>query len=125
MTMKNRGSLILFPTLILIGYLVALAGSQGGATLGGIPVLILVVGLAFLIQWLVFIPAYLFQTEKFFDITGSITYITVMGAALYFTRYSIPLETGSVLVAALVMIWAIQIGTNHFRRLKKDGKKDS
>jgi len=122
--MKNRGSLILFPTLILIGYLVALAGSQGGATLGGIPVLILVVGLAFLIQWLVFIPAYLFQTEKFFDITGSITYITVMGAALYFTRYSIPLDARSVLVAALVIIWAIRLGTFLFSRIRKAGKDD-
>jgi len=124
MTMKNRGSLILFPTLILIGYLVALAGSQGGATLGGIPVLMLVVGLAFLIQWLVFIPAYLFQTEKFFDITGSITYITVMGATLYYTRYSVPLDARSILVAALVIIWAIRLGTFLFSRIRKAGKDD-
>jgi steroid 5-alpha reductase family enzyme len=122
--MKNRGSLILFPTLILIGYLVALAGSQGGATLGGIPVLTLVVGLAYLIQWLVFIPAYLFQTEKFFDITGSLTYITVIGAALYFTRGSVTLDARSVLIAALVIIWAIRLGTFLFGRIRKAGKDD-
>jgi steroid 5-alpha reductase family enzyme len=124
MTMKNRGFIILFPTLILIGYLVALAGSQSGATLGGLPVLMLVVGLAFLIQWLVFIPAYLFQTETFFDITGSITYITVIVAALYFTRYSVPLDARSVLVAALVIIWAIRLGTFLFSRIRKAGKDD-
>ena len=31
--------------------------------------------LAFIIQWTLFVPAYIFQTEKFFDISGSITYI--------------------------------------------------
>ena len=30
---------------------------------------------AFIIQWVLFVPAYLFQTEKFFDISGSFTYI--------------------------------------------------
>ena len=122
--MKNRSSLIVFPILILIGYLVALAGSQGGATLGGIPVFTLVVGLAFLIQWLVFIPAYIFQTEKFFDITGSITYITVTGVELCYTRYSVDLDARSILVAALVIVWAIRLGTFLFSRIQKAGKDD-
>ena len=30
--------------------------------------------LAFLISWIAYIPAYLFQTEKFYDLTGSIKY---------------------------------------------------
>jgi steroid 5-alpha reductase family enzyme len=122
--MKNRSSLIIFPILILIGYLVALAGSQGGATLGGIPVFMLVVALAFLIQWLVFIPAYIFQTEKYFDITGSITYLIVTGVALCYTRYSVPLDARSVLVAALVILWAIRLGTFLFSRIRKAGKDD-
>jgi hypothetical protein len=54
--MKDRNSWITFPILLLVGALVALAGSQGGATLGGFPVFGLVVALAFLIQWLAFIP---------------------------------------------------------------------
>lgn len=122
--MKNRSSLIVFPILILIGYLVALAGSQGGVALGGIPVFMLVVALAFLIQWLVFIPAYIFQTEKFFDITGSMTYITVTGVALCYSRYSVPLDARSVLVAALVIVWAIRLGTFLFSRIQKAGKDD-
>jgi steroid 5-alpha reductase family enzyme len=122
--MKNRNSLIIFPILILIGYLVALAGSQGGATLGGVPVFMLVVALAFLIQWLVFIPAYIFQTEKYFDITGSITYITVTGVALCYSRYSVPLDARSILLAALVIVWAVRLGTFLFSRIRKAGKDD-
>jgi hypothetical protein len=69
MKTTDRNALIAFPILILIGLLVALAGSQGGSRVAGIPVFALLVGLAFLIQWLVFIPAYWRQTEKFFDLT--------------------------------------------------------
>ncbi len=124
MKKTDRDSLIVFPILILIGVLVALAGSQGGATLGGVPVFAIAVALAFLIQWLVFIPAYIFQTEKYFDITGGITYITVTGVALCYTRYTVPMDARSILVAALVIIWAIRLGTFLFSRIKKAGKDD-
>lgn len=124
MKKTDRNSLIVFPILILIGALVALAGSQGGATLGGVPIFAIAVALAFLIQWLAFIPAYIFQTEKFFDITGGITYITVTGVALCYTRYTVALDARSILVAALVIVWAIRLGTFLFSRIKKAGKDD-
>jgi steroid 5-alpha reductase family enzyme len=120
----NPTSVTIFPILILIGCLVALAGSQGGATLGSLPVFGILVGLAFLIQWLAFIPAYTAQTEKFFDITGSLTYIVVTGVALCYSRYSAPLDARSILVAALVIVWAIRLGTFLFSRIQKAGKDD-
>ena len=79
MKKTNSNALIVFVVVIIIGFLVALAGSQAGTSVAGIPLFALSVGLAFLIQWLAFIPAYLLQTEKFFDLTGSITYIAVVG----------------------------------------------
>jgi len=121
MKTNNRNSYILFPILIVIGALVALAGSQGGVTLGGVPVFAIAVGLAFLIQWLVFIPAYLFQTEKFFDLTGSITYILVTTIALVFSK---SMDARSVLLWALVITWAIRLGAFLFRRIQKAGKDD-
>ena len=124
MKSNNRGSYILFPILLVIGALVALAGSQGGATLGGVPVFTILVGLAFLIQWLVFIPAYLFQTEKFYDLTGSITYISVIGVAVCYSRYSIALDARSILLAVLVTVWALRLGTFLFGRIQKAGKDD-
>jgi len=124
MKTADRNALIAFPILIVIGFLVALAGSQGGATLGGVPVFAIAVGLAFLIQWLVFIPAYLFQTEKFFDLTGSLTYITVVGVAVCYSRYTTKLDARSILLAALVMIWALRLGAFLFGRIQKAGKDD-
>ena len=77
MNKTERTSLIIFLFLIVVALLFAFAGSQGGSALGGIPVFGVLVGLAMLIQWLAFIPAFRLQTEKFFDLTGSITYISV------------------------------------------------
>jgi steroid 5-alpha reductase family enzyme len=124
MNTTDRNALIAFPILIVVGALVALAGSQGGSKLGSVPVFTIAVGLAFLIQWLAFIPAYLFQTEKFLDLTGSITYISVVGVALCYSRYSTELDARSILLAALVMIWALRLGTFLFRRIQKAGKDD-
>ncbi|MBK7455486.1 MAG: DUF1295 domain-containing protein [Anaerolineales bacterium] len=121
MKKSDRIALITLPILILIGILVALAGSQGGIMLGGMPLFALSVGLAFVIQWLVFIPAYFMQTEKFFDITGSITYISITLAALFF---SADVDARSMLLAALVVIWAVRLGTFLFGRIQKAGKDD-
>jgi steroid 5-alpha reductase family enzyme len=121
MNKTDRNSLIVFPFLVLIGFLFALAGSQGGSTIAGIPVFGLMVGLAFLIQWLVFIPAFVRQTEKFFDLTGSLTYITVITLALILSK---AFDGRSILLFVLVIIWAIRLGVFLSRRVKKAGKDD-
>lgn len=117
----NRKSILVFPLLILIGALVAAAGSQGGSRIAGIPVFALLVGLAFIIQWLVFIPAYLRQTEKFFDLTGSLTYITITITALLL---STAVDARAILVGTLVILWAVRLGTFLFRRIRKAGRDD-
>lgn len=121
MKTTDRNSLIIFPILILIGILVALAGSQGGATVAGVPVFALIVGLAFLIQWLLFIPSYRMQTEKFFDLTGSLTYISL---TLIAALLSANLDARSILLAALVIVWALRLGSFLFTRIHKAGKDD-
>jgi hypothetical protein len=70
----HRNALIAFPAVLLIGLGLAFAGSQTGTPVFGVPIFTLCVGLAFLIHWLAFIPAFLLQTEKFYELTGSISY---------------------------------------------------
>ena len=121
MKTTDRNALIAFPILILIGILVALAGSQGGAAIAGVPLFALSVGLAFLIQWLAFIPAYWLQTEKFFDLTGSLTYISVIIIAVIF---STGVDSRAILLSILVAVWAIRLGSFLFGRIRKAGKDD-
>lgn len=117
----DRNALIAFPVLILLGLLVALAGSQGGSEIGGVPLFALLVGLSFAIQWLAFVPAYWLQTEKFFDLTGSVTYLSIIALALFLSS---GVDARTILLAILVAVWAIRLGTFLFGRIKKAGKDD-
>ena len=119
MTKAERTALISLPLVILIGAGVAWAGSQGSAEVGGLPLFAICVATAFSVQWLVFIPAYLRQTEKFFDLTGSLTYISVTILAVVLS----PVRDGrSLILLAMILIWAIRLGAFLFRRIQKEGK---
>ena len=118
MKKANRNALIAFPIVILIGIGVAWAGSQGSVEVGEIPLFALCVGLAFLVQWVAFIPAYIQQSEKFFDLIGSFTYISVTLLAALLS----PVADGrSYLLLALVVIWAGRLGSFLYRRVHKAG----
>ena len=78
--------------------------------------------LAFIIQWILFIPAYLLQTEKFFDISGSITYISVVSYC-FFNNYDLEnLNIGNVILSIIIIIWALRLGSFLFIRIKKAGE---
>ena len=82
MDRANLLSILAIIIILLIATGLAFAGSQGGYVVFGIPLFALCIGLAFIIQWVAFIPAYIWRTEKFFDLTGSLTYITVLVVAV-------------------------------------------
>ena len=78
--------------------------------------------LAFLIQWVAYIPAYLFQTEKFYDLTGSLTYLTVIWFVYYSSGQMNEFNTQSLLVTVLISLWAVRLGSFLFSRIHKDGE---
>ena len=77
--------------------------------------------LAFIIQWIAFVPAYMFQTEKFYDLTGSLTYTSVFAYCMYLATLG-TINWGSVIISILVIIWAVRLGTFLFTRIAKDGE---
>ncbi|MCB1683653.1 MAG: DUF1295 domain-containing protein [Pseudomonadales bacterium] len=103
--------------ILLVGAGLTVAGSQGGAVYGALPVFAICAVLAFAIQWLAFIPAAILKTERFYDLTGSLTYLTVAGVA-----YALGNGSGrAVLLGFLVAIWAIRLGTFLALRVHRDG----
>jgi steroid 5-alpha reductase family enzyme len=115
----DRNSLIAFPIVVLLGAGIAWAGSQGGGRIGAVPIFALMVALAFGIQWLGFIAACALQTEKFYDLTGSVTYTSVTILAVLLSP---TIDDRSVLLLAPVLIWATRLGTFLFGRIQKAGK---
>ena len=118
---SDRKALIIFVVAVLVGALVAFAGSQGGATVGGFPLFALGVAAAFLIQWLAFIPAFKAQTEKYYDLTGALTYISI---TLLLVALTPGVDARGLLLAAMVVAWAVRLGSFLFRRVSKHGKDD-
>lgn len=116
---KDGSRLLITAVVLLLGAGVAWAGSQGTASVGELPVFALIVGIAFLIQIIVFIPSYLRQTEHFYDLTGSLTYISMTTVAAILAS---PLDARSALLVAMVMVWAARLGVFLFRRVRKSGK---
>lgn len=119
MKKEDLRALISLPVVILVALGIGWAASKGGASLRGIPIFALSVGLIFVIQWLGFIGAYLLQTEKFYDLTGSLTYISVMTIAVLLSPTA---DDRSVLLLVLVIVWAARLGTFLFNRVQRAGK---
>ena len=118
--MKNPvvESLIAIVVALLVAAGVAWAGSQGGVTVAGLPLFALAAVVAFAIQWAVFVPSYRAQTEHWYDLTGSLTYLTVtIGTLLLASRF----DARSLLLALLVSIWAVRLGSYLYRRIQKAG----
>ena len=121
MKKETQQSLIAIPIILLVAAGVALAGSQGSVSVFGFPLFALGVVLAFFIQWFAFIPAYLFKTEKFFDLTGSLTYITVMVVAVL-ARPAAEVDLRGWLLFGAVTLWAVRLGSFLFMRIKAAGE---
>lgn len=118
--MGNQNRAFIAIVLVLaVGAGVAAAGSQGGVSAFGVPLFALGVILAFVIQWVAFIPAFLLKTEKFYDLTGSITYLSVIAAALFLNP---AVDSRGWLLAGMVAVWAVRLGTFLFRRILAAGE---
>lgn len=108
--------------LNLLFSLIAFSIAYSIALLTGLKVVQQAVLIAFLIQWLLFIPAYFFQTEKFYDLTGSATYLFIVSYISYQSYSVININMGSILLALFIMLWAIRLGSFLFIRIHKSGE---
>ena len=106
---------------ILISVL-SFAISYGIAHLTGSVIVKNAVLLAYVIHWIAYIPAYLFQTEKFYDLTGSVTYLSVVWFVFLSTYQSISLNFGNLILVLLISIWTIRLGLFLFMRIHKAGE---
>ena len=115
----ERTALVSQIVAIGVAIVIAAAGSHGGQRVAGVPVFALCIAVAFAVQWIVFIPAYMLRTERFFDLTGGLTYILVVSIALALTP---PLDARSGLLWLLVVVWAGRLATFLFARVRRAGK---
>ena len=108
---------------VIFGGLVIFAGSQGSVEdEAGVPVFAICGVTSFVINWAAFIPAYFLHTEKFYDLTGALTHITVIIIGVYLSWPTV--DYRGLIVAGCVILWATRLGTFLFLRIHGAGLKD-
>jgi len=107
---------------VCICIMVAIASAQRGLIIDEYPLLFICLFSTFIIQWIVFLPSYYWHTEKFYDLTGSVTYIFITLLALYHKGQFIGprADIRSLLLAMIIIIWALRLGSFLFMRILKD-----
>ena len=74
------------------------------------------------IQWLAWIPASLAKSERYYDLTGGLTYLTVVGFTLWAGSQSESPSARELIVSLLVVIWALRLSSFLYLRIHRTGK---
>ncbi|HND48617.1 MAG TPA: DUF1295 domain-containing protein [Anaerolineales bacterium] len=115
----SKRSVIAIIIALLIVSGLALAGSQGGKTVNGFPIFAICVAVAIGIQWVAFLPAFAMQTETFYDLTGSLSFLTAITVAIVLSKAN---DIRSLLLAGMIALWALRLGTFLFTRVRAAGE---
>jgi steroid 5-alpha reductase family enzyme len=118
--MKNEvtESVAAIAAALLMATAVTWAGSHNSVTIGGFPLFAGAAAFAFAVQWIVFVPSFSAQTEHYYDLTGSLTYLTLVIATLLLAG---SFDARSILLTLLVSVWALRLGSFLFLRIRKRG----
>ena len=109
----------IFATALGLGF--AYLAGENAIDYEGRSVVFICAILAFAVNWLAFIPAAAMQSDRYYDTIGAVTYITVIAFACY---ASAPLDMRATVVAAMVAIWTIRLGSFLFTRIHAAGGSD-
>jgi len=115
----------IFFCLLISGLISFFSISSESLLLNDIPLIYYCIFLSFFIHWFIFIPSYLNRTEKFFDFTGMLTYLSAISFALYH-KYNILgyIDFTSTILVVFISVWSLRLGIFLFYRILKSGEDD-
>ena len=105
--------------IIAFSAALAVAGNQGSVVFSGLPLFIICASVGFMLHWLAFIPAFAYQTEHYFDLIGSASYI---GTVILTVALHPGMDTRGLIISVMIAVWAVRLGSFLFARVKKAGK---
>ena len=117
-----RLTTIVMVASVVITLLIVSAVSTNSVEIGGMPAMAWCAAIVFGIQWLAWIPASLLQSERFYDLTGGMTYIVAVVFSLWAGSQSDDPGTRELLISALVAIWSLRLSAFLFLRIHHAGK---
>ena len=118
---KQTQNIIIVSLFLLVIYLYSFTAYNIETKILGFNSFKFLISMAVLIQFTIFLPSFIFQTEKFYDLTGSLTFISVTSIAYFSLDNPSTIDT---ILYLYVIVWAGRLGIFLFRRIIKDGKDE-
>jgi steroid 5-alpha reductase family enzyme len=114
-------SIVVTSTLIIAGLIVTAVGNNS-VNFNGYSAVLCCAALCIGVQWLAWIPASMAKTERFYDLTGGLTYLIVVGFSLWAGSQSEAPSLRELIVSLLVVIWALRLSSFLYFRIHRTGK---
>ena len=117
-----RLTTIVVISVLIITSLIVIAVDDNSVSLNGYSAVLYSAAICLGIQWLAWIPASLAKSERFYDLTGGLTYLTVVGFTLWAGSQSESPSARELIVSLLVVIWALRLSSFLYLRIHRAGK---
>ena len=117
-----RLTTIVVTSVFMIIFLVVSAVGKNSVILNGYPAVLYCAVICVGMQWVAWIPASIGKTERFYDLTGGLTYITIVGFSLWAGSRSEPISSREIIVSLLVVIWSLRLSSFLYLRIHRTGK---
>lgn len=123
---KSAKSLLVVAVVTVIAMTFSGFAGSGSVEVFDRPAMYLIGWLALVINWLAFIPSAAAKSDKFYDSVGALTYLSVTAFAIFAAlQFHGSLDVRSMVVAAMVVIWCIRLGSFLYARIHAAGGADS
>lgn len=114
-------SIILIIVITIVGLLVN-AVDINSVKIYGYSSVFLCSVLIFGIQWIAWVPASIMKTERFYDLTGGITYLAVIFFSLWVGSLNDQINNRQIVISILVVIWSLRLSSFLYLRIHRTGK---
>ena len=112
-------NIIAITAFLICIVLINIAGQNIEIEIRGMNAFTFILIIAVLLQVFFFLPSFLMKTEKYYDLVGSLTYITTISLAYFSVENKTMIDS---IIYFYVMVWASRLGIYLFRRVRNDGK---
>ena len=118
----SRLTTIVVTSVFMIIFLIVSAVGNNSVILNGYSAVLYCAVICIGIQWVAWIPASIGKTERFYDLTGGLTYITLVGFSLWAGSQSEPVSSRELIISLLVVIWSLRLSSFLYLRIHRTGK---
>ena len=112
-------NIIAITAFLICIVLINIAGQNIEIEIRGMNAFTFILIIAVLLQVFFFLPSFILKTEKYYDLVGSLTYITTISLAYFSVENKTMIDS---IIYIYVMVWASRLGIYLFRRVRNDGK---